>query len=264
MIEVLIPAHTELPDKPQQRRHAPKGPWRLARACLRWDFGFTCPFCMLHEADLSEHGAAGEGMIWIEHLEPHSTHHALRDVYTNIIYSCRYCNLSRRAQPRVDSRGRRLLDPCQDAWAEHFAWQGGVIMRARPGDGDAAYTHTAYKLNEEKKLTRRRWRKELFENSQQLIQELSPAIDTWQLGLRAAREAKDIAGMKKALARLRKWYPRLQKAVKDLRRFRAIPKDAPERCRCDTSENRTLPSWLARQTVQVDLPAAHEHEDTER
>ncbi len=252
MIEELIPRATKLPDVAQTRRHTFTGSYRNAQACLRWDFGFTCPFCMLHEADLSEHGASGEGMIWIEHLAPRSTHGQQEDDYSNLIFSCRFCNHSRQSKPRVDEHGRRLLDPSQDVWSEHFESHGDWI-KPKAGDVDAAYTCAAYKINE-KQLTRRRWRRELIDFSLQCIEEIPTAIEKTNTRARHAAAAGDTDKARKALDKSHQWMKSLRVAVTQLRRFRAVPRDAPTQCKCRTEAGRTLPRWLARQTIAAELP----------
>src|SRR5262249_26671335 len=80
------------------------------RPCLRWEFSFTCPFCLLHEAQVCPAGAAASSQYWIEHLSPQSERPELRNVYSNLVHACRRCNLARRYRPSVDSRKPRLLD----------------------------------------------------------------------------------------------------------------------------------------------------------
>ncbi len=59
-----LPRQTQPPATPIERRHAPApGRYDSFRPCLRWDFGFTCAFCLLHEADLAEHGTEGTGLM---------------------------------------------------------------------------------------------------------------------------------------------------------------------------------------------------------
>src|SRR5437879_2619929 len=98
----MLPPQTHPPNEPIRRRHSPP---RLAyeeyRSCLRWEFGFTCAFCLLHEADFVEEGARGTGLMWIEHHVAQSADPALVDTYENCFYACRYCNGARRIAPVV-------------------------------------------------------------------------------------------------------------------------------------------------------------------
>lgn len=62
----ILPPVTLPPRQPTTRRHEPKAAfgaegYQAYRACLRWEFGFTCSFCLMHEADLTG-GRAVEGL----------------------------------------------------------------------------------------------------------------------------------------------------------------------------------------------------------
>jgi hypothetical protein len=61
------------------RRHAPKvrrgnKGFRSYAPCLRWEFGFSCAFCLCHEADLAAYGAKGSGLLQVEHFFLQSTY----------------------------------------------------------------------------------------------------------------------------------------------------------------------------------------------
>lgn len=93
-----LPSRTNLPDA-IERTHTPAaGRYPTYRPCLRWDFAFACAFCLIHEADLAEHGVEGTGLTSIEHRVPRSDPSAgesLTDDYSNCYYACRFCNGSR-------------------------------------------------------------------------------------------------------------------------------------------------------------------------
>jgi len=79
------------------RRHEPpvgrgRRAHRRYRQCLRWEFGFTCAFCLCHEADLILHGVEGSGETGVEHFVPVSHDEAAVNEYRNCFYACRYCN----------------------------------------------------------------------------------------------------------------------------------------------------------------------------
>jgi hypothetical protein len=47
-----------------ERQHLPiEGSYSSFRPCVRWEFGFSCAFCLLHEADVMLSGAEGWGLI---------------------------------------------------------------------------------------------------------------------------------------------------------------------------------------------------------
>jgi hypothetical protein len=121
----ILPLQTLPPQKKVERRHAPpettgRYGYREYRSCLRWEFGFTCAFCLLHEGDLADLGAEGMGLTWIEHFLPASLDAEKVNEYENCFYTCPFCNRSRGTAPAVDEKGRKLINPCSHAWAERF------------------------------------------------------------------------------------------------------------------------------------------------
>jgi hypothetical protein len=118
----IVPLMTLPSTKPFARTHSPKpAGYRTYRPCLRWEFGFTCALCLVHEADLHEFGLAeGWGLTWIEHRETQSSEPGKANDYSNCIYACRLCNAARNDKPLQDALGNRVLDPTLDAWADHF------------------------------------------------------------------------------------------------------------------------------------------------
>ena len=140
----ILPPRTPLPDTPFRRRHTPgtasgRRGYERYRHCLRWEFGFTCAFCLLHESDLAVGvgdglPAAGSGQFTIEHLQPQATVPSRRNDYSNCYYACRRCNLARTLKYQLVSRdGAQLLDPCRVAWANHFSAGGDEY---RPNEND--------------------------------------------------------------------------------------------------------------------------------
>jgi len=74
----LLPPELSPPEEPTVHRHQPKPAkgergFQSYRSCLRWNFGFTCAFCLLHETDFSpKFGVVGTGQMSIEHFVPQS------------------------------------------------------------------------------------------------------------------------------------------------------------------------------------------------
>lgn len=147
------------------RRHTPQpsGYWRY-RPCLRWEFGFTCAFCLLHEVDFAPLGVERLGVMQIEHFTPQSLDPALRDLYGNCFYICRLCNRARQNAPNRDPRGRgKLLNPCERSWSDAFTVVNDELLPRDSSDPDAAYTWEAYDLSDPNKTMRRRNRREAIE-----------------------------------------------------------------------------------------------------
>lgn len=251
----LLPLRTELPGAPQQHRHdPPKSSWKHYRTCLRWEFGFTCAFCMLHEADLAEHGIEREHAVGIEHFQRRESSPDLADVYENCFLACTLCNEDRGRHPNTDKHGRNLLDPSKTAWVEHFVWQDNGRLRPKPRDRDAEYTFRAYKLDHPKKHTRHVWRRDILRGSRRLLDKLPALINKLHEEARGARNAGNFGTARQKLREASDWRQVLATAAKQLRRFSAVPKDHPTRCRCGDEADMTLPAWLAQQTIAVTLP----------
>lgn len=111
--------------------------WRGFRVCLRWEFGFTCAVCQLHEADLVPPTTTIDGHS-IEHAIPQSSELGKEDAdeYDNCYWVCARCNETRGKKPLVNESGSRLLNPITDVWADHFVRTGHELC-PNAGDLDA-------------------------------------------------------------------------------------------------------------------------------
>jgi hypothetical protein len=243
------------------RRHTPRltrgrRGYQALRPCLRWEFGFTCAFCLAHESDLAEHGAEGTGLMTIEHFSPASAANSPAEVealvndYRNCFYACRYCNGSRNAAPEVDRRGRKLLNPCSHAWGEHFILSDDDRLLPVPGDLDAEYTAEAYDLNEARKLEMRRSRRQRTDESLALIDQGPGLLDALLASSMRLGPGARSAALLMAAESLRK---AMLNAEQSLMRHAAIPEDADIECRCGHGDNLSLPPALEEQTIDIDF-----------
>ncbi len=250
----VLPPELSPPLQPTAHRHQPEPAegergYKSFLSCLRWDFGFTCALCLLHETDFSPKlGAAGSGQMSIEHYMPQSIEPGLRNEYSNCLYACRRCNSARARKPVVDASGRRLLNPAKDTWAKHFILQS-CELRPREQDLDAVYTYEAYDLNAPPKVARRRHRKKLWEDRWSLIEEAPDQID---LLLAEAERNRDTKRARKLTEAARSLRQGLRNAQEELGWYPAVPPDAPAHCRCGDENHHTLPAELEIQ--MVDLP----------
>jgi hypothetical protein len=229
----ILPPVFRLPPSPLQRRYRP--PYRGYSRYLRWEFGFTCAFCFLHETDFS---SWGEAQFCVEHFVPRSRLGVRADAYENLFYTCRYCNSARGSAPVVDHRGRRLLNPCTSAWGTHFIVDGDMLLPGKD-DYDAAYTADVYDVNEPRKVEMRKLRREVITEG---LQFLSVGFTTYERLLErvceeAAAEYLDAA---RGLAH------GISLAQQDLAQFSAIPLDAR-----DSNGGLSLPAWLDEQTIEL-------------
>jgi hypothetical protein len=59
MRKILPPVTQPWPQVIVRQHKPPEAKYKTYRACLRWEFGFSCAFCLLHETDLMPCGAEG-------------------------------------------------------------------------------------------------------------------------------------------------------------------------------------------------------------
>ncbi len=155
--------------EPSKRRlllkHKPRlqtrdGGYRAYLECLRWEFGFSCAFCLLHEADLVDYPIRGTGLFSIEHIVTRYADLSRQNIYENCAYACRFCNRARGYQPIEDERGRKLIAPMHVSWAEHFTALNDKLV---PRTDDADFTgNKLYRVNDELKVKLRKQRREVI------------------------------------------------------------------------------------------------------
>lgn len=243
----ILPPIPALPKAPITRRHQPRisrgaSGFLAYRPCLRWEFGFSCAFCGIHEADFTSAGASEWGVFQIEHFVPEAQYQTLRIDYTNLFYACRFCNQARGATPRISTKGYRLLNPCEVTWADHFQLEQDNIVPIA-GDLDASYTVETYDLNDPRKVRLRRLRRETLTARLDFIAHATQLED--ELLDRAPKEEDSL----KYLDLAKQLHSHKRQAYEDLLRFAAIPQDADSQCLCDTTEHHTLPVWFSSRSL---------------
>ncbi len=248
----VLPPRALPPAEPLTRRHRPKPiqDWAEYRRCLRWDFGFTCAFCLLHEADFF-FGQPGEGLgvMTVEHRILKRDDPSLAGVYENCLYACRLCNLARGTKD-LETPEARLLDPTEDPWAWHFEALGSSL-RPKPGDADARYTFEAYDLDNESKTSRRQARRELIEDRLKLLSRIEEKL-ALLLDLADEVRSTDAEIFREAWREISDLRQQARRARGDLSFYQAVPPDAPRDCRCQPPRDLTLPQSLAGQCRRVD------------
>ncbi len=250
----ILPQRTLPPHAKIDRRHNPRKAsgrfgYRAFRACLRWEFGFTCAFCLLHESDFTEYGAEGFGFMGIEHFSPVSADPKQAGSYANCFYCCRFCNENRWKTPPVDPLGSKLLNPCTHVWGSHFFVAEDHLLPVE-ADSDAVYTAVAYDLNDPRKREMRRARQERLDECLALLEDGPGLIASALAACRRARTRQEAVALLAVAARLRK---EILRTIKGTLRHAAAPMDADRSCRCGTTENHVLPGWLEMQTLEVEV-----------
>lgn len=215
--------------------------------CIRWEFGFTCPFCLLHEVDFAPDGCAKLALMTIEHIATQSQSPARRTQYRNCVLACRLCNSTRSARPSRKG-GRKLLNPRVEAWAAHFVVQGDALQ---PTTADASYTAEAYGINRPIARLRRRIRATRIEDALQCLkrrQRQLHLLETTRDRATADKRPLDVAAMEEALQLCK---DDLAWCRDQLARYAPIPCDADRPSRCNDPKADRLPAWLSTQLESV-------------
>jgi hypothetical protein len=243
----ILPRQTLPPKTPIDRQHNPKvstgkSGYQKYRECLRWEFGFTCPFCLLHEADLARAISEGTAQTAIEHFEPQSTDKAQRNKYSNCFYICRFCNTAR-SNLSVTSENAQLLNPTIAAWSNHFELNDGKLL---PLDGDAAYTEQSYDINDPRRIMLKTERAKVYDDHFLLIEHSHVSVELIDL----AKQQTDVESQRKLIETAAILRNATQHAIRDLQGYSIVPADAPTKCQCKNVELE-LPEGIARQAVSL-------------
>lgn len=248
MLEI-VPLMTRPPATPRSQRHKPRSAsdYVRYRACLRWDAGFTCCFCLVHESDLAPGGVEKTAQTSIEHIEPQVQAPHLSGVYENCAYACRHCNNSRGKLPTTHPSGARLLHPWRDAWGAHFRLHEDRLEPAQAGEEGrhARYTAEVYQLNDPARVKLRRNRRLLLIDRIRLFARDVAALEDQAMRQPTPEDKLRLLDLARELTKARAF------ALDELRQRTAIPADAPTRCRCDGQEHHCLPSEMQREVLRL-------------
>lgn len=143
----------------------------------------------------------------------------------------------------------RVKDPTKESWAAAFVVEGD---RLKPisDNPNAEYTHRMYQLDDPRKVERRRLRRELITDRLRLLAQ-------WESEIVAVLQAaafllhRDPRRLGEILEEVRDLRASARRAFQDLRRYAAIPTDAPRSCRCPTPPVFSLPEEVEQQTFEI-------------
>jgi 5-methylcytosine-specific restriction endonuclease McrA len=240
----LLPPQTPLPQSKTGRLHSPE-PARdyvAFRQCLRWDFSFTCAFCLLHEADLAIRGVEGWGLIGVEHFVAQSLDSDRITEYANCYLCCARCNSAKWKKPPANLvTGGKLLDPCEEPWALHFAWEAGELI---PKDVDAEWTIDAYNLNDRSKVARRVYREAFISRKLTSLKKWSANVAT------LTRLFDEITPIRQVeLVRLLAEANEMRQEIRqDLQNYLLVPIDARQ-CSCQPTPVFSTPLYSAAEEI---------------
>lgn len=222
IIKATIKPYSEL----LVRKHSPTGmSYSDYKNCLRWDFGFICPYCLRHESDLAEFGAGKANAIWLEHHQRQQERPDLINDYDNLLFCCRECNQNRARAPQ-EKDGAVLLRPDRTKWSTVFTISGTTIV---PVDGSESsqYTHSTYKPNRPVKQRSRELRRGVVEKGLEILKN-GPEL------LRLLRSAarKNPEKRREFMFQVNFHRQHLVDQWDNLKRYKAVPIDAPSTCHC--------------------------------
>lgn len=125
--------HPVHPRTPARRDVAAKARYPLYRDDLRIDFFATCGYC----GDSDER--VDQSTFHIDHFAPQKRFEALKLIYANLVYACRFCNVSKSDHwvgddPDVPHNGTEgFVDPCSGQYEDHLGRDaGGRIVAKSP------------------------------------------------------------------------------------------------------------------------------------
>ena len=234
-----------------ERRHSPKpGDYSSYKECLRWEFGFSCAFCLIHETDLIKAGTKGWSLMQVEHRIAQSDDPSQINIYRNCFYICERCNKARRALPNIDGEGRILLDPCTVVWADHFEVKECKIS-PRLGNSSAQYTWESYRLDDPAKVRLRERRQYWMAKCAEVLLDCSN-METEVVG-KAVAEAnnRDSSETEQRLIIARSLHKMRKPFLDHLDEFAPVPESRTIPCRCNRTDHLTLPDVLAEQTIDL-------------
>lgn len=223
--------------------------YREYRACLRWEFGFTCAFCLSHESDLMRATTEGWAVMQVEHFEPKTRNPGRINDYENCFYICRLCNTARSNAPNRDAQGREMLNPCDAVWQDHFEIADDEIRPRKDLDQNAVLTSERYDFGDRRKVRLRRVRRELILERLGYLEDASLLMaDLYDdIGAGGPSKVKHV-DMIELLDRQR------MSAYKDLLQYAAVPSDpsdSPLSCSCGPGHSHTLPRVLDEQMIDL-------------
>jgi hypothetical protein len=147
----------------------------------------------------------------------------------------------------VDTRGRRLLDPCADAWAGHFIHERDELQ---PLTADAAYTSETYDINSAVKVVLRRDRREAIDEAVHVLS----AVPALLVELMAGIDFHFGHEQRMRLAVAEQLHKALAAARRTLVQLAAVPHDAIDPCACDATAC-DLPAPVAATLLHIELEA---------
>jgi uncharacterized protein (TIGR02646 family) len=113
LLRLKIPTRSEVEAKKS---------YKLYRKELAADFNRRCGYCDAHDDILWARGS-----YHIDHFAPHSKFPELKETYSNLVYSCPFCNRAKSSKWFSDSADEHndgekgFIDPCSTDYDKHLS-----------------------------------------------------------------------------------------------------------------------------------------------
>lgn len=159
--------------KPTRSDVLPKKRYQDYRADLCTDFNNSCGYC--DDSDLF----TDKSCFHIDHFAPKKHFPALETDYSNLVYSCRFCNNKKRDRwigndPKVPNDGDSgFIDPCDPEYSEHLTRNNNGTISAKTTLGEYMVTHLNLSLLRHSVLWNAR-------RSRNLRDQIKPLIDKYR------------------------------------------------------------------------------------
>ncbi len=227
MTGVVTAAGPQYSNAPIRRSHKPPKarPFAEYRNCLRFEFAYTCAYCLASEREVGPSDKYGG--FEIEHFKPRGVRQFrnLRCYYPNLLWACHACNRAKSdtwPSVRELANGVRFIDPCVEPLGKYLSIRGDKVV-ALTSNPAGQYMIDEVNLNSAQHVQRRQRRQKLARNfalleatAETLRRRIKPGMSD---------EAETLAEL-----------DTLTRALNDLRLTQGVPPsppwDAPTDCRC--------------------------------
>lgn len=201
----------------RQRSHGPPvaRPYDEYRSCLRLETAYTCVYCLSTEPEVGPKEAFGG--FEIEHFRPQSAYKAGKNLYSNLLWSCKACNRAKRETWPTAAEvqnGSEFLDPYVHSLADHLRISGYEVV-AVDGSPAGQYIIDEINLNSPLHIMRRKTR----EAAVVKLASMRALVDHLASSVAPADQPKLLA--------IRKELGELELGLRDI-----PPWDAPDSCAC--------------------------------
>lgn len=168
-----------------------------------------------------------------------------KNLYSNVVYACKWCNRSRGVRALVDAEGRTLQDPTREVWQDLFVIHDDALVPAGDASPDATYTWETYELGDPLKTELRRKRRKELAKARRHLKQCPGYIKRIETQIAAGGHSVE------ALAELREELTLHAELLADtqavLAKRRAVPKDHDASCACPRTASLDLPAPLKAQ-----------------